>query len=178
MPSKTRLLALVASLSAANVAFRFALAWGPPNVKPVAFFVIVGGVVGGPLAGFAVGWLSMTLSDLVSPYGAGIWTLETSSCMAVVGLLAGLLWHHTSLLNRWKLAIGGYLLTMIFDIGTSVIDALIFSYPWLGAILALYVPFLTGGVSPYPFGLADELTTAILLGAIGPSLITRIRKIY
>jgi energy-coupling factor transport system substrate-specific component len=178
LPSKTRLLALVASLSAANVAFRFALAWGPPNVKPIAFFVIVGGVVGGPLAGFAVGWLSMTLSDLTSPYGPGVWTLETSSCMAIVGLLAGLLWHYTRSLSRWKMAVGGYLLTMLFDLGTSVIDALLFSYPWVGAVLALYVPFLTGGVSPYPFGLAHELTTAILLGAIGPSLIVRIRKIY
>jgi energy-coupling factor transport system substrate-specific component len=178
LPSKTRLLALVASLSAANVAFRFALAWGPPNVKPIAFLVIVGGVVGGPLAGFAVGWLSMTLSDFVSPYGPGVWTLETSSCMAAVGLLAGLLWHHASAYNRWKMAVGGFLLTMIFDIGTSIIDALLFSYPWLGAVLALYVPFITGSVSPYPFGLAHELTTAILLGAIGPSLIARIRKVY
>jgi len=171
-------LALIASLSAANVAFRFALAWGPPNVKPVAFLVIVGGVIGGPVAGFAVGWLSMTLSDLVSPYGAGIWTLETSSCMAIVGLFAGLLWHHASSLNRWKMAGVGFLLTMIFDIGTSIIDVLLFSYPWVGAVLALFVPFITGGASVYPFGLADELTTAILLAAIGPSLISRVRKVY
>jgi hypothetical protein len=76
------------------------------------------------------------------------------------------------------MAIGGFFLTMLFDIGTSIIDALLFSYPWLGAVLALYVPFITGSVSPYPFGLAHELTTAILLGAIGPSLIARIRKVY
>ena len=168
----------MASLSAANVAFRFALAWGPPNVKPIAFLVIVGGVVGGPLVGFAVGWLSMTLSDFVSPYGPGMWTLETSSCMAVVGLLAGLLWHHAKAFNRWKIAVGGFLLTMTFDVGTSIIDALLFNYPWLGAVLALYVPFITGSFSAYPFGLADELTTAILLGTIGPSLILRIRKTY
>ena len=177
MPSKTRLLALVASLSAANVAFRLALAWEPLNVKPVAFLTIVAGVVGGPLAGFAVGWLSMTLSDLAIQ-SAGVWTLETSICMAVVGLLGGLLWHNTSSVNRWRFVIGGFLLTMVFDIGTSAIDALIFSYPLVGAILALYVPFMSGGVSPYPFGLAHELTTAILCGTIGPSLISRIRKVY
>jgi hypothetical protein len=72
----------------------------------------------------------------------------------------------------------GFLLTMFFDIGTSIIDALLFRYPWVGAVLALYVPFITGGTSVYPFGFADELTTAILLAAIGPSLISRIRKIY
>lgn len=177
MPSKTRVLALVASISAANVAFRFALAWGPPNVKPIVFLVIVGGIVGGPFAGFAIGWLSMTLSDLVS-FGAGIWTLETSSFMAIVGLLAGLFWHRANSPSRWKLTVGGFLLTLIYDIGTSVADAFLFRYPWLPSVLALYVPFLSGGVSPYPFGLAHELTTAILLAVIGRSLIARIRKIY
>ncbi len=178
MPRKTRILALVASLSAANVAFRFALAWGPPNIKPVAFLVIVGGVVGGPIAGIAVGWLSMMVSDLVGPYGAGIWTVETSSFMAVVGLLGGLLWHHATAFSRWKMAVVGILLTMIFDVGTSVVDALLYGYSWWGALLALYLPFMGGSVSPYPFGLAHELTTGALLGTIGPSLILRIRKVY
>jgi uncharacterized membrane protein len=174
--NKTRLLALVAALSATNVAFRAALAGGPPNIKPIAFLVIVAGVIGGPISGFAVGWLSMTLSDFV--FGAGIWTIETSGGMAVVGLLAGLLWHHASSFNRWKMALGGFLLTMLFDVGTSVVDALIFNYPWWSSLLALYVPFISGGVSPYPFGPAHELTTAVLLGTIGPSLIARIRKVY
>ena len=170
--SSTKLIALVASLSAANVAFRIALAGGPPNIKQTAFFVIVAGVVGGPISGFAVGWLSMTLSDLF--FGAGVWTIETSGWMAIVGLLAGFFLGS----NRWKMALGGFLLTVLFDVGTSVVDALLFSYPWSTAILALYVPFISGGLSPYPFGLAHELTTAILLGTIGPSLITQIRKFY
>lgn len=173
---KTKVLALIAAFSAANVVFRVALTGGPPNVKPIAFLVIVAGVVGGPVSGFAVGWLSMTISDLV--FGAGVWTIETSSGMAIVGLLAGLLWHHLRSFNRWKMALGGFLLTMLFDVGTSVVDALIFNYPWWTALLALYVPFISGGVSPYPFGLAHELTTAVLLGTIGPSLIARIRKVY
>lgn len=177
MPTKTRLLALVATLSGANVAFRLALAWEPFNVKPITFLVIVGGVVGGPLAGFAIGLLSMALSDLAIQ-SAGVWTFETSGFMAIVGLLAGLLWHHASSSKRWRMGVGGFLLTMVFDIGTSMVDALLFSYPWLSAILALYVPFLTVGFTPYPFGLAHELTTAILLGSIGPTLIARIRKVY
>jgi energy-coupling factor transport system substrate-specific component len=168
----------VASLSAANVAFRFALSWGPPNVKPTAFVVIIGGIIGGPFAGFAIGWFSMVVSDLVSPYGAGVWTLETSSFMGIVGLLAGLFWHYAGPISRWKLTAGGFILTVIYDIGTSVADAILFSYPWVPSILALYVPFLSGSVSPYPFGFADELTTAILLAVIGPSIIIRIRKIY
>ena len=174
--SKTKLLTLVAALSAANVAFRIALTGGPPNVKPVAFFVIVAGAVGGPVAGFAVGWLSMTVSDLVM--GPGFWTIETSSGMAMVGLLAGLFWHHASKFNRWKMALGGFLLTMLFDVWTSVLDPLVFNYPVLSSLLFEYVPFMSGAVSPYPFGPVHELTSAILLGSIGPSLIARIRKVY
>jgi len=74
MLNKTKTLTLIAALSAANVAFRFALAGGPPNVKPTAFLVIVAGIIGGPISGFAVGWLSMTVSDLAA-FGAGIWTI-------------------------------------------------------------------------------------------------------
>jgi len=176
LPSKTRAFALVATLSAANVAFRLVLAGGPPNVKPIAFLVVVAGVVGGSVAGFAVGWLSMTLSDLY--FGAGVWTIVSSAGMALVGLGGASLWHHAKHLNRWKMAAGGFVLTMLFDVGTSIMNALLFSYPWWTAVLGLYVPFISGGVSPYPFGLAHELTTAILLGTIGPSLITRIRKVY
>ena len=101
MSSKTRPLALIACLSAANVAFRFVLASGPPNIKPIAFLVIIGGIVGGPLVGFAVGLLSMALSDLTSPFGAGIWTIGASAGMAIVGLIAGLSWR-----SRRRLIVG------------------------------------------------------------------------
>jgi energy-coupling factor transport system substrate-specific component len=176
LPSRTRLLALIASFSAANVAFRVALAWGPPNVKPTAFLIIIAGVVAGPLPGFVVGWLSMTISDLV--FGAGPWTIETSAGMAVVGLLAGFLWHRSSILGRLRMAVGGYLLAMLFDIGTAIADALLYHYPWWTSVMGLYVPFITGGLTPYPFGFAHELTTAVLCGTIGPSIVAQIRKIY
>jgi len=129
------------------------------------------------VAGFAVGWLSMSVSDLY--FGAGIWTIETSAGMAVVGMLGALFWwNRATELSRLKMAVGGFFITLVFDVGTSIVDALLFNYPWWTAVLALYVPFMFGGFSPYPFGLVHELTTAVLMGTIGPSLVTRIRKIY
>ena len=178
MPGRTRILALVATLSAANAALRIGLAWGPPNVKPTAFLVIIGGVVAGPIPGFIIGWLSMTISDLATPLGAGYWTFETSAAMAFVGLLAGLLWHKASNINRTRMMVVGFLLTVLFDIATAIVDAVIYNYPWWISIMGLYVPFLMGGLSPYPFGLVHEVTTAALCGTIGPSLIARIRKVY
>lgn len=177
MASKTRLLALIACLSAANVAFRFILAGGPPNIKPVAFLVIIGGVVGGLLVGFGVGLLSMTLSDLTSPFGAGVWTIVTSVGMSIVGSIAGFAWSKSPNINRWRMAAGGFLLIAFYDIATSFGTALLYNYPWFPAILALYVPFIFGSASLYPFGLVHELTTAVLLGAIGPLLIRQIHSV-
>ncbi len=176
MPSKTRLLALVASLSAANAAMRIGLAGGPPNVKPTAFLTIIAGVVAGPIPGLVVGWLSIVISDLA--LGAGPWTIETSAGMAVVGLLAGLFWYRSENIGRLKMAIGGYLLTMIFDVGTSVADALLYGYPWWASVLGLYVPFIIPGFSPWACGYAHELKTAVLCAMIGPSLARQVRKIY
>ncbi|MBZ5697429.1 MAG: ECF transporter S component [Acidobacteriia bacterium] len=176
MQSRTKLLTLIAALSAANAAFRIVLAGGPYNVKPTAFLTIIAGIVAGPIPGLIVGWLSMTISDLA--LGAGYWTIETSAGMAVVGLLAGLLWHRSSSLGRIRMTIGGYLLTMLYDLFTAVVDALIYSYPWQASVAGLYVPFLTGSPTPYPFGFAHEITTAVLCLAIGPALVSRIRKVY
>ena len=136
MKTRTKLLSLIAALSAANAAFRVGLAWGPPNVKPTAFLVIIGGIVAGPIAGFIIGWLSI------------------------------------------RMAIGGFLLTVIYDIGTAIVDSMVYRYPWMSAVMGLYVPFLMGGLSPYPFGLVHEVTTALLCGTIGPSLVSEIRKFY
>lgn len=176
MASKTRVLAMVAALATSNAAFRVALIDGPPNIKPTAFLVIVGGIVGGAMPGAAIGCLSMALSDLV--IGAGVWTIETSTGMAVVGFLAALFWHKVNPLKRWSMVVGGFMLTMIFDVWTSIVNAPLFNVPWWISVAALYVPFLFGGFSLYPFGLVHELTTATLLSVIGPSLVTRLRKVY
>lgn len=178
MTTRTKSVAFVASMSAANAVLRLALAGGPPNVKPTAFLTIVAGVVAGPVAGFAVGVLSIALSDLAVPGGAGFWTFADSGFMGLVGLLAGLMLYHSASFNRWKLAAVGFILTVIFDVGTSIADAFLFGAAWVGAVIGLYLPFLAGGFSSYPFGLAHELTTAILLASVGPTVIFRVRKVY
>ena len=118
----------------------------------------------------------MTLSDIY--LGPGVWTLETSAGMAIVGFLAGLLSQKSLHLKRRGLMVEGFLLTVFFDVSTSVADAIIFHYPILVALAGLYVPFMMTGLSPYPFGWVDELTTAMLLGLIGPSLVSRIGRLY
>jgi hypothetical protein len=88
------------------------------------------------------------------------------------------MWRRSDNISRLKMALGGYLLTVLFDIGTAFADSIIYQFPWWTMVLGLYVPFLMGGFSPYPFGFAHELTTAVLCGTIGPSLTNQIRKVY
>lgn len=166
-------LTLMASLTGLNVAARIALAGGPPNVKPVAFLALTAGVVGGPLTGFVVGALSMFISDLY--FGGGFWTIINATSMGVIALLAGLLWGKRQKIGRVELVAGGFLLTAIYDVASSVIPAWIFGYSWWVAILLLYVPFLVGFAVMYPFGFVHEVTTAVLMATIGPTLIARVR---
>jgi len=143
---------------------RVALTGGPPNVKPASFLSIFGGIIGGPMFGLAVGFLGMAVSDLF--FGVGPWTLVTSSGMVIIGFLGGFVYWNTS---RVRLTIIGFVFTVIYDVLTSLVFAVIFGYSWWISIAGLYVPFLTGSV--YPFGLIHELTTAFLFALAGPPLI-------
>ena len=163
----------MASLTGLNVAARIALAGGPPNVKPVAFLALTAGIIGGPLTGLVVGAMSMLVSDLY--FGGGFWTIINSASMGAIAFLAGLLWSRRANVTRAELVIGGFLLTAIYDIASSVIPAWIFGYSWWVAVLLLYVPFLVGFGVMYPFGFVHEMTTAVLMGAIGPTIICRVR---
>lgn len=166
----------MASLTGLNVAARIALAGGPPNVKPVAFLALTAGVIGGPLTGLVVGAMSMFVSDLY--FGGGFWTIINSASMGAIAFLAGLLWSRRAKVTRAELVIGGFLLTAIYDIASSVIPAWIFGYSWWVAIMLLYVPFLVGFGVMYPFGFVHEITTAVLMGAIGPTIIGRVRALF
>jgi len=165
----------MACLTALNVVGRIVLAGGPPNVKPVAFLCLTAGIIGGPLTGFVVGAMTMVVSDIY--FGAGFWTFVDSAWMGFIGLIAGLLWSSRTNVRRTELVVGGFVLTAIYDVATSMIlGPLTFGYSWWIALLGLYAPFLAGyGV--YPFGFVHELTTAVLMATIGPTLISRVRQL-
>jgi uncharacterized membrane protein len=166
----------MASLTGLNVAARIVLAGGPPNVKPVAFLCLTAGIIGGPVTGFLVGAMTMLISDIY--FGAGYWTFINSASMGLIGLIAGLLWNRRTNIRRTELIVGGFLLTAIYDVATSLIlGPLTFGYSWWIAILGLYAPFLTGYAIVYPFGFVHELTTAVLMASIGPTVISRVRQL-
>ncbi len=133
------------------------------NVKPVAFIAIASGMIAGYAEGFAVGLLSMFLSDLF--LGVGPWTFIDAPLMGMAGAL-GSLWKDRNP-SRVELGVGGYLITLAYDVLSTLAFCFLFGVPILVGLLMLFLP---AGSVPYPFGPAHELTTAILLSTAGPPL--------
>ena len=162
----TRSLALISIITALTVVSRVGLA-ALPNVK------LNSGILAGPKAGFTVGFLSILISDMAF-FGLGFWTPITSFIMGLNGLLAGLLWHNRGSLSRFELALGGLLITLFYDIATSILTMIPFVKPETliyTALVGLFIP------CPYPMGPVHELTTALLMGMLSPSIIHVIRGV-
>ena len=173
MKMKVRWLSTVSTLVALSAVARLALPF--PNMKPNAVLAILAGILLGGPAGFFTGATGMIISDFY--LGAGYWTVGTSFFMGLIGAIGGYLWHgRKSRIPRAELAVGGFLLTLVFDIGTSVwVIPIIFPDAPLvlylaSAVLGLFFPVIVGQI-PYPFGLVHELTTAVLLSSVTPSVV-------
>lgn len=177
-----RELALIASLAAIAVASRMALA-ALPNIKIVAFLVLMAGVIGGRRVGLLVGMITVFVSDVLM-FGVGIWTLSNAAGMGFLGVAAGLLWSKRKVIpSKLEFGVIGYLLTLVYDVFTSIVSPYFiylmagdvsFTLTALLVILAgLFVPL--GGFL-YPPGPAHELVTALLLALAGPLIITRVRS--
>ncbi|MDO4486761.1 MAG: ECF transporter S component [Bacillota bacterium] len=77
-----------------------------PNFKPVLAIVIISGVALGKESGFLVGAMSAFVSNFL--FGQGPWTPWQMIAMAVVGYLAGLIFHRFSgSFNRPALVVFG-----------------------------------------------------------------------
>ncbi|MFQ5951400.1 MAG: ECF transporter S component [Candidatus Geothermarchaeales archaeon] len=176
---KVRWLSTVSTLVALSAVARLVLPF--PNMKPNAVLAILGGILLGGPAGFFTGAMGMLISDFY--LGAGYWTIGTSGFMGLIGAIGGYLWHgRASRIPRAELAVGGFLLTLIFDIGTSIwVIPIIFPEAPLvlymaSAFLGLFFPVIVGQI-PYPFGLVHELTTAVLLSSVTPSVVRHFREL-
>lgn len=174
MKIRIKHLALTATLASLSAAGRVLLT-PVPNVAPNAFLAILGGILMGPLYGFLVGSLGMLVSDFY--VGAGFWTVGTALFMGVIGGLAGLFWNRRiGEIPKLELAVGGYLLTLLYDVASSLWwipivmpDASLAHYGVFG-ILGLFFPVMAGQI-PWPFGVIHEASTAIFLSQIEPLVV-------
>ena len=98
---KAREIVILAVLIAVATAGRAAF-FMVPNFKPILAIVIITGVALGKESGFLVGAMSAFVSNFL--FGQGPWTPWQMIAMAVVGYLAGLIFHrYSGRINRFAL---------------------------------------------------------------------------
>ncbi len=164
MPRKSLVIGYVSVFTALAVVGRLGFTV-LPNVAPVAPLSMVAGYLGGPIAGFAVGAMSMIISDVF--IGMGPWTLFTSFFMGVVGLFGWLIRR-----LRCDGYLGffiAYLAVLLYDVGTSVGTVILFGVDPLISILNLFVPIFFLGI-PYPMGPVHEFSSSLMFVFLVESL--------
>lgn len=153
---KAREIVILAVLIAAAVVGRAAF-FMIPNFKPIVAIVIISGVALGKESGFLVGVMSAFVSNFL--FGQGPWTSYQMIAMALIGYLAGLIFHRFE--GRVKvlpLTVFGALATFFLYGGIVELWSIlsVTSEPSLAAALVVYA----AGV---PFDLVHAAATAIFL---------------
>lgn len=108
---KAREIVILAVLIAVGTVGRAAF-FMVPNFKPVLAIVIIAGISLGKESGFLVGAMTAFVSNFL--FGQGPWTPWQMIAMAVIGYLAGLLFHrYSGKVNRWVLVVFGFLAAFV-----------------------------------------------------------------
>ena len=160
-----RKVALITVLVALSIATNYALV-GVNNVKIMDLIVFVGGFLFGPLVGALTGMLSWMIYGAINPYGF-VPQIYVATILAetIYGLLGGLLGKKLLASQvegqglRLSLFFGiiGFTSTLIYDLATTVVYALVIENP--------VIPTIVMGV---PFTLVHELsnTAFFILGCV------------
>jgi uncharacterized membrane protein len=144
---------------ALSVATNYAMA-GLANVTIMDFIVFVGGLLFGPLVGALTGMFSWLIYGAINPYGfvPQIW-IATMCSETVYGLMGGFVGRklvsalHEGQLFQLSLFLGviGFISTLIYDLATNAVFALVYGIPILAAV-----------VSGTPFALLHELSNVAI----------------
>lgn len=157
----TRELSAVVVFTSLAVAGRFALLIFP-NISLIIPITIIAGLLMGYRVGMATGFLSFLLSDMY--IGLNFWTFIDGAVASLVGGLSSLISIQDSL-NRGFIFVYTVLLTLLYDVLTSILNMMMFGVPPFVAIINLFIPAIIGGV-PYPMGPLHELTNGLLVSLI------------
>ena len=131
----------------------------------------VAGFTYGPVVGFLTGFLIILLSDMASPYGAGVWTPFIASIIGLLGICAGIIRRvrpRPTLLIMTVSAVGLTLLSETLQnlwaaifYGAPIISTMTLGLPSLVAAMANNVVlFPTVGIRAIKFVQEHHLTGA------------------
>lgn len=167
---KAREIVILAVLIATAVVGRAAF-FMIPNFKPIVAIIIISGVALGKESGFLVGAMSAFVSNFL--FGQGPWTPYQMIAMAIIGYLAGLIFHgFGDRLKVLPLVIFGAL-TTFFLYGAIVDLWTIFSAtsePTMATVIGIYA----AGI---PFNLTHAAATAIFLLLLAKPMLGKLNRV-
>ncbi len=160
-PVATRV-ALIAIFAALAIGGNYAL-FALPNVELSSVMVFLSGFLFGPIIGALVGFIAMVIYQLWNPWGAFIPPigLAVIGCTIFIGIVGGIVGKALQRLDYpdirwfWIPAMFGLLLTLFFDLVTTLAYSLTFS-----------IPFIVSFIMGLPFTLIHIASNAILFGLI------------
>lgn len=140
----TRYMVVIAVMIALSVVGRF-LFLAVPGFKPVTAIVIITAVYFGAEAGFLVGALTALISNMY--FGQGPWTPFQMFSWGVIGLLAGLPYIRTYLLQNKGLIMlfgifAGVLFSLLMDVWTVLSIDGVFNIKRYITMVGLSIPFM------------------------------------
>ncbi len=140
----TRYMVVIAVMIALSVVGRF-LFLAVPGFKPVTAIVILTAVYFGAEAGFLVGALTALISNMY--FGQGPWTPFQMFSWGVIGLIAGLPYIRTYLLQKKGLIMlfgifAGVLFSLLMDVWTVLSIDGVFNIKRYVTMVSLSIPFM------------------------------------
>lgn len=167
---KAREIVILAVLIATAVVGRAAF-FMVPNFKPILAIVIISGVALGKESGFLIGAMSAFVSNFL--FGQGPWTPWQMIAMAIIGYLAGLIFHrYADRLPKIPLMIFGGL--AVFFIYGVIVDfwtiVAITDKPTIETVLMVY------GGAVY-FNLIHAAATVIFIGLLAKPIIGKLNRV-
>lgn len=167
---KAREIVILAVLIAVATAGRAAF-FMVPNFKPILAIVIITGVALGKESGFLVGAMSAFVSNFL--FGQGPWTPWQMIAMAVVGYLAGLIFHrYSGRINRFALiAFGAIAAFAIYGLIVDLWTILVMTpEPTLETAVMVYSAALY-------FNLIHAAATVVFLLLLGKPMIEKLERV-
>ncbi len=167
--ASSREIVVISVLCAIAVAGRIAF-FMLPLFKPIAAIVIVTGIAFSAETGFLAGSISAFVSNFY--FGQGPWTPWQMFALAMVGFLAGLIFHKRKFAkNRVAMCFLGFVLATVAYGPISDLSAL------AGVNTPTWEYMLTVWGLGMPFNLVHGLSTAFFLFVIGRALLEKLERI-
>jgi len=158
-------IALVAMLGTISAVFRVPFA-AIPGVQPCTCIIFCAGYVFGPVAGFAVGAITVVVSNFF--LGHGPWTLYQIIAWGLIGMAAHL--FHRIKLNRVLLIIIGIVCGFIYGLITNIWFWTAFIYP------LTWNTFLVTELNTIAFDSLHAAGNAVFFGFLGLKTIEMLNR--